>query len=208
MNISKIGKPLNPYLVGITGGFGTGKSTVGEILEDLGLYVIDTDHIVGEILSGKNKITIAIVREFGEEVLSESKVRDFINKTKLAKIVFYDDRKRKKLESIIHPEVKRRLDKLIKLNKDKEIIFVLVPLLFESNMEGTFDELWCVICKKKIQVERLKEKGFKSKDITARIKAQMPLNKKAKLSDYVIDNSGKRKKTKEQVINRLEDWLN
>lgn len=201
-------KTISPYLIGITGGFGTGKSTVGEILEDLGLYVIDTDHIVSEILNGRNKVTTAIVRDFGEEILNESKARTYINKTKLAKIVFYDEEKRKKLESIIHPEVRKRLDKIIKLNKDKEIIFVLVPLLFESDMEEKFDEIWCVICKRKTQIERLKKKGFKSNDIKARIKAQMSLNEKAKLSDYVIDNSGKRSKTKEQVVNWLEGRLN
>lgn len=205
MNILPIGKPIKPYLVGITGSLGTGKSTVGNILDNLGLYVIDTDHIVSEVLAQRSKVTLAIVREFGEEILNQDDAVNYLNKAKLAKLVFYDEKKRKKLESLIHPEVKRKLDNLIKSNRDKEIIFVLVPLLFESHMETKFDEIWCVICKRKVQLERLQKKGFKLRDINARINAQIPQKEKAKLSDFVIDNTGKRRKTKEQVLSRLKE---
>ena len=202
-------KNVSPYLVGITGGFGTGKSTVGKILEKLGLRVIDTDDIVREILDKKNQITVRIVREFGDEVLNASAAKEYINKKKLGKIVFYDDLKRKKLERLIHPEVARRLDKLIKGRgkpmclPNEEMIFVLVPLLFEANWQKRFSEVWCVICKKKVQFERLQKKGFKETEIKLRINAQMSLKKKATLSDFVIDNSRNIGDTKKQI----EKWL-
>ena len=201
-------------MVGITGGFGTGKSTVGKILEKLGLRVIDTDDIVREILDKKNQITVRIVREFGDEVLNASAAKEYINKKKLAKIVFYDDLKRKKLERLIHPEVARRLDKLIKGRgkpmclPNEEMIFVLVPLLFEANWQKRFDEVWCVISKKKVQFERLQKKGFNETEIKLRINAQMPLGEKAKRSDCVINNTGSIKATTKQVKELVQSVRN
>ena len=116
----------------------------------------------------------------------------------------FSESKRKKLELVLHPEVIKLLKNKIAQNNDKEIIAVLVPLLFEANLKKMFNEIWCVICDETIQMKRLQDKGFLVEDVKSRLKAQLPQNEKARLSDYVIDNSGTVVETKEQVIKRLK----
>ena len=192
-----------PYIIAITGSFGTGKSLVGEILKEFGMYVIDTDDIVRDILKSKNQVTLKIVKEFGDEVINKNS-ESFINKSSLSSIVFNDAKKRKTLETIIHPEVRGILANLISFNKDKNIIVVLVPLLFESHLENLYNETWCVMCDEKMQLERLQEKGYSLGEASSRIKAQLSQGEKAKQSDFVLDNSSTKDKTKEQVIERLK----
>ena len=196
----KKNKFKKPFLIGITGSFGTGKSLVGSILKSQKIFVIDTDEIVHNILSNKNNVTKKILKVFGKKVQAKN---DLINKKILADVVFNNQAKRKKLESIVHPEVRKRLLSLIKLNKHKKFVAVLIPLLFESKLERFYDDIWCVTCKEKTQIDRLERKGFKLSEIKARIKSQLFQDKKAKLSDYVIDNSGTIDHTKRQVTKRL-----
>ena len=191
-----------PYLIGITGGFGTGKSLAGKVLEELGIIVIDTDEIVENILKTKNNITLMIQNEFGASIIT-NKTDEYINRKALAEMVFNDKLKRKKLESIIHPEVNKILDHFISQNKDKSIISVLIPLLFECNLEGFYNEIWCVTCKNEIQLERLLKKGFTLDEVKLRINSQLPIKEKVKKSNFVIDNSGTIDETKKQIISRL-----
>lgn len=193
-------KSTRPYLIGITGSLGTGKSLVGSILKKLGVYVIDTDEIVRNVLSYKNEITKKIVGEFGTNALSSN---GSINRKYLSSIVFSNKIKLKKLESIIHPEVQKKLTLFFKLNKNKKIIAVLIPLLFECNMQKFYDESWCVVCNKKIQLKRLKARRYLLKDALARINAQFPQSRKAKMADFIINNSGSSLTTKKQVVKRI-----
>ena len=192
-----------PYLIGITGSYGSGKSLVGEILSNLGVYVIDTDHIVKEILVSENDISKLIVKEFGN-IICKNLAGEFIDRKKLADIVFKDEVKRKRLESLVHPEVGKRLAVLITGNKDKKVIAVLVPLLYEANLQGAYNETWCVTCKQEVQLNRLEKKGITREQALSRIKSQMPLEKKAALSDFVIENSSSEENTKEQIKSRLK----
>ena len=151
-----------PYLIAITGNFGTGKSLIGSILREKKIPVIDTDDIVADILASRNNITNKIVHAFGKIVLlslqknlkNESK-KQYINKKALAGIVFKNNAKRKLLESIIHPVVRNKLKKFIEVNKTKKIVAVLIPLLFESGMEQNYHEIWCVTCSKDVQLKKL-----------------------------------------------------
>ena len=196
-------KKQKPYLIGITGSLGTGKSLIGNILSKLGVFVIDTDDVVRDLLKTKNQISQKIASKFGEAVLNKNP-NEYTNKKILSDIVFTNVKKRKILESIVHPEVRKRLARLIAGNKNKKIITVLVPLLFETHMENLFNETWCVICSKKIQLLRLKRKGYTLKEAIARIKAQLPQKEKIKRADFNIDNSYEINKTKLQVVNRLK----
>ena len=175
---------------------------MGDILYKSGVLVIDSDDIVREILSKRTPIVKKIIHEFGACVINVNP-RSYINKKVLSSIVFKNDLKRKKLESIIHPEVVRQIKKDILANKKKAIVAVLLPLLFEAKLENLFYEIWCVTCRQNVRLNRLKRKGFLLEDIKVRIKAQIPQKKKAILSDYVIDNSGSCSRTKRQVFNRL-----
>lgn len=197
---------MSTYLIAITGSLGTGKSLVGDILKEFKFLVLDTDDLVKEVLKDKNKITDQIVKEFGASIINQNQTNNsgYIDKKSLASIVFNDEMKRKNLESIIHPKVREKLNEIFSLNKDKEIIFVLIPLLFESGLQDEYNEAWCVTCDENIQMKRLKNKGYSIEDVRVRIKSQLSQEEKIKLSDFVIDNSKDRLKTKEQVISRLK----
>lgn len=193
---------MSIYKIGITGSYGTGKSTVGEILTKLGFPVIETDNIVQDLLKTKNYLTQNIVKEFGDTVLNNESSY-FINKSALAELVFNDETKRKKLESLIHPVVRKSVSELISINSEKPLIFVLIPLLFESGLEHLYDESWCVICDEKIQIERLENKGISKEKAYLRILSQLPQSEKSKRSTFVINNSGTVNETKNQILDRL-----
>ena len=194
-----------PYLVGVTGSFGTGKSLVGNLLKEEGIFVIDTDDIVQNILKTRNKTTQKIVAEFGKSIINNS--AGYISRKKLGAVVFRNKLKRKKLELIIHPEVNRVLVRVISKNKKGGIIAVLIPLLFECGYENFFHEIWCVICKGKVQLQRLQKKGFTLSEAKARIEAQLPIKVKARKVDFVIDNSNDIKSTKKQVEKRFKQLV-
>ena len=197
-----------PYLIGVTGGFGTGKSLVGNILEELGLVVIDTDEIVRNILKTKNQVTQKIQNEFDGSIIS-NKTDEYINRKALAHLIFNDDLKRKKLESIVHPEVDRVLNCFILQNKSEDVtaVVVLIPLLFECGLENFYNEIWCITCNSTTQSERLLKKGFTPEEIKLRIDSQLPIDIKAKKSNFIIDNSGTINETKQQVISRLKELV-
>ncbi len=197
-------KTSGPYLIGITGGFGTGKSLTGEILEAYGITVIDTDEIVKTILSTKNNITERIKIVFGDIVINKDK-ENYIDKQALAQIIFSNKNKRKELEAIIHPEVNKVLQAFVSLNNDKKLIAVLIPLLFESGRESFYNEIWCINCNRKIQLERLLKKGFTPEEIDLRINAQLPIETKIEKSDFIVDNSGSEDETKKQITLRLKE---
>ncbi len=191
-------------LIGITGVFGSGKSAVGKILNKFSVEVIDTDDIVREILSSKNEITDKVVLKFGNTVLSTD-TGEYINKKALASIVFNDMSKKTELEEIIHPAVALVLKEQILLNKTKaSIITVLVPLLFEANMQNFFNEIWCVMCDEDIKSKRLLEKGFSLDDIKARTRSQLSEVEKAKKANFIINNSKSVLETETQVLSRLK----
>ena len=196
-------KRNKPFLLGITGGFGTGKSFAGSILRGKDIFVIDTDAIVAKILNTKNPSSGKIISEFGQSIINV-KNKNIIDKKILSRIVFKDKVKLEKLESILHPEVKKQIKSLVLKHKNKKIIAVLIPLLFEAKMQKDYDEIWCVTCRKNIQVKRLLKKGYRLNDIKERLNAQLPQNLKVKLSDYVINNSGTKLNTKKQITRRIK----
>ena len=170
--------------VGLTGGFGTGKSTVARHFRKLGAHVIDADRLAHEALRPGVPEYQKILSCFGT-----------VDRKKLAQIVFANPRKRKILESIIHPYVFRRIDELEK--KKSGIVILEVPLLFETHFDKKMDSV--VVVTASIQTQILR--SSLSKDETrARIKAQMPLSQKMKRADFVIHNDGSLTETKKQTV--------
>ena len=190
------------YKIAITGGFGTGKSTAGEILVSLGYKVIDTDEIVHKILSLDTKTIKQIASIFGDEVLD---VDQTINRKALARIVFSDVQKKKELEGILHPMVKKAIFDLCTLFIDEKFIFVLIPLLFEASMDNDFDEIWCVSCSRENQILRLGLKGFTLEEIEKRNSMQMPLVEKEEYSDFVLNNDKAKIHLQSQIEKRIQE---
>lgn len=174
-------------IIGITGSIGSGKSTAAKIFEKYGFEVINADELYHKISKPNKLIYRKIIKEFGEKIINPDKS---INRDKLKKIVFSDDKKLKKLNSITHPIIISEIKRLIKKNKNKNII-VDAPLLLESDAKNLVDGIIVVKCNDKIRIQRLVKKGKLTQEQIKKItKSQMPLNKKLGLADFVINNSG------------------
>jgi len=190
--------------IGLTGVFGSGKSTVCQIFKRMGIPVISCDDIVDRLLKTK-KIKQEIVRIFGKEYLDEN---GQVNRKKLANLIFSSEKERKKLNALIHPLVFERIEKKLDTyrKKGKMIVVVEVPLLFETRSENRFDVIITVASPYEAIRERLRNK-YTSEEIRMRMNSQMPLDKKIALSDYVIDNSKSISETTDVVKNVLDDII-
>ena len=185
-------------ILGITGGFGSGKTTVARQFSSLGAKVIDADRIAHRITKPGNRIYERIVKAFGRAILKNGKA---IDRHKLSSIVFNHGDALKKLNRIMHPEIIRIIRKCMQTSRVK-IIVLDAPLLIEAGLIGIVDKLIVVKINPGEQLKRLvKKRSLSRTDILKRIYRQMPLSKKVSLADFVIDNSGTIKETKRQVEN-------
>lgn len=184
-------------VIGITGGIATGKSTVSNYLISLGYEVVDCDQ-----LTTKSYIDCfeAIHQAFPDCIENQQIVR-----SKLAKRVFSNETDKLTLENIIHPFVRLEMQKTIS-NKQKGLIFLDIPLLYEAKMEDLCDEIWVVYVSRNIQLERLmKRNQMDETTAQVRIDAQMSIEEKKNKADVVIDNMSTLENLYIQVQQRLEE---
>ncbi len=180
-------------LVGITGGVASGKSTVRGFFEKLGALSLDADEICHSKLEEKREEIRAI---FGDDVFQGGK----INRRKLGKIIFRNKSLREKLESILHPEVKKEIYKIKeKFKETSQIVVCEIPLLYEKGWENMFDYVVVVKRSEEKMLGALLEKGLDEKEARARIQSQIPLWIKEKKADWVVDNQGTLEETFQQV---------
>jgi len=174
-------------IIGITGSFGSGKTTVAGIFRKYGFGVINADRLYHGIYDKNKILKNKIKKEFGTA-----------NRAELKKIVFEDLRKLKKLNSITHPLIIKEIKNSIKkINKN---IIIDAPLLLESEAKNLVDEVVVVKTNKKNSIKRaLKKKKYSKKETEQIIKSQMPLRQKLKYADFVVDNNKSLKNTREQV---------
>lgn len=175
------------FLVGLTGGIGSGKSTVAARLVQHGAELIDADQIAREVVLPGNPAFDKIVEHFGPDVLDQD---GFIDRPKLGAIVFADERKRVLLNEITHPAVFDRIANRLELLQAFDGLVVLdVPLLVESGAERGYDAVVVVATRPETQVKRLvARRGMAAADAEARIAAQAPLDQKLKVATHVIWN--------------------
>jgi len=198
-------------VIGLTGGIGTGKSTVSQILREKKFPVIDLDTISHEVIKIP-KVIEKIVENFGKEVLENSgnfenennAIR--ISREKLGKIIFENKEKRLLLNSIMHPEILHTMrEQISKYKKNNKIIFVEIQLLFEVQWEKEFDYILLISAKKSTQIRRILERDKRSEiDALNIINSQLPLDEKKKRSDFVIENDGNIEELKEKIDKFLE----
>jgi len=176
-------------LVGLTGGIGSGKSTVARMLEGRGAVVFDADILAREAVAPGTPGHDAVVARFGADVLAPG---GEVDREALAAIVFADPAARRDLEAIVHPEVRRLFAEGCEAHRDTEAVVVFsAPLLVETGMHSAFDVLVVVSAPVQTQVERLlRDRGMSEEQVRARIDAQAPLEEKAAVADVLVDNEG------------------
>jgi len=181
-------------IVGLTGGIGTGKSTVSRKLRERGYPVIDLDVISREVIEYPEVID-ELVRNFGNEILenqNNTSGKKSISRNKLRQTVFKEEKKVSVLNSIMHPPIVEEMRRQIEeLRKSYKTVFVEVQLLFEAKLEKEFDIIVLVYADKKTQLERvLKRDGRSEGEVQQIINAQMDMTEKRRLSNYIIENNG------------------
>lgn len=200
-------KLTNCKIIGLTGGIASGKSTVSNILREKGFKVIEADRIARQVVEEGRPAYKEIISFFGSSILNIDKS---INRQALGDIVFSNKELLKQLNRITHPKIYAEIRRDIKnLCHKYKAIFVDIPLLFEElkniNRHNIyFDQVWLVYVDENIQVARLmKRNGLAIEKALERIKLQIPLAKKAKMADIVIDNS----KNIENLNNQIDDLI-
>lgn len=187
-------------LVGLTGGIATGKSTVANLFRGLGAVVIDADVLAREVVEPGEPALAAIAAEFGPSVLTGD---GRLDRKALGAIVFADPDKRRRLEALTHPPIRERLHRQLEAlaaRGFRGLVLFDAPVMIESGNYKNMDRLVVVIADEASQLARLQTRDrFERDEARRRIASQMPLAEKAKLADYVIDNSGDVADTEAQV---------
>ena len=187
-------------VIGVTGGVGTGKSTVAKMFEQLGAAVLDADAMAHRVMEPKRLAWRQIVKAFGERLLNDDQT---INRSRLASIVFRDEQSRRRLERIVHPPVLRHIrQQLHRLRRSRRIRAVVldVPLLVEVGAQDLVDALVVVTAPPELQRERIRRRyGWSEEEARSRIAAQWELSAKVALADQVVDNSDGVDATRTQV---------
>jgi dephospho-CoA kinase len=193
-------------VVGLTGGIGTGKSTVSRLLAELGAEVIDSDAIVHELQAPGTPLLAAIEEAFGPEVIRPD---GSLDRAAVASIVFRDEASRRRLNALVHPAVGRETARRLEAARARgaRLVILDIPLLFETRLAGRASRanlgataVVVVYAPRELQVRRLVERnGYERAEAERRVEAQLPIEEKRERADYVIDNSGSLEETRRQV---------
>ncbi|HOW58794.1 MAG TPA: dephospho-CoA kinase [Candidatus Omnitrophota bacterium] len=186
---------VQKLVVGITGGIGTGKSSVARLFRKYGAEVIDADQIAHDALKKGSPVFDQIAVLFGDAWENHGKK---LNREKIAEEVFSNPEKRKQLEALIHPYVYEKIKENIE-ETVKRTVIVEVPLLFEAGFQKLCDKVLTVKCNRTVKQKRFKGKRFSAEEIRTRENAQMPESLKIQKADFIIDNSGSISQTTRQV---------
>ena len=198
-------------ILGLSGGIGSGKSTVSQILAELGAVMIDADAIVHEQQAAGQPMLKEIAAAFGDGVIAAD---GSLDRAALGDIVFRDEDARARLGQIVHPpviaEMMRRAKAAVEANAP--VVVLDIPLLFVGRVSGRgsgalmdFDETLCVWVSREIQIERtMARDGCDAAEAERRIAAQLPIDEKREMADHVIDNSGTPEETRAQVVALFE----
>jgi dephospho-CoA kinase len=194
----------------LTGSIATGKSTVSEIMKKNGAIIIDTDIITHQIYNHPSLTTLKILDEFGENYLENGQ----INRKKLAETVFKDENLLKKLNSIVHPDVRNQVKLLTEKYKNIEnekklsyLVVYVIPLYFEVGKNYESDYVLVASCSQENQLERLMKRGnFSYNEAKVRIESQISITEKIKESDFVIDTNQSFDKIESDLKELMSSW--
>lgn len=192
------------YRIGLTGGVGSGKSTVSSYMHELGIPVIDGDKLAREAVIPGSRAMAEMRKAFGPHIFLPD---GSLNRLKMGEIVFNDEEKRQKLNSIIHPFIWHRTrEELIRAQEEGFPVVVLdMPLLLEISWQLRVEEVWLVEVPLEVQIARvISRDGFTREQVMERIGKQMPTTNKMNYADVIIDNSCSVEDTRRQVREALK----
>jgi dephospho-CoA kinase len=186
-------------LVGLTGNIASGKSTVAQMLSERGATIIDADLLARQAVEPGTPSYEGIVERWGDAVLAPD---GHLDRAALRNIVFSNPEELERLNAIVHPEVERLRDRLVReaLERGDRIVVCDIPLLFERHLGENFDRIILVDAPRPLRMERLvRDRGLRETEATEMIKAQMPAELKRARADIVIDNDGTLAHLEQQV---------
>jgi dephospho-CoA kinase len=173
--------------VGLTGGIGAGKSTVADLFSQKGAVVIRSDELARQVIEPQTPGFQQVIDRFGKDIINSD---GYIDRAKLAQVVFQDDAALKDLENIVHPLVRSKTNQIIDQHTSETIIVNEIPLLLEKKMESLFDFLVIVISSEKNRLERLAHRGLTAEQATARMAKQVSDEQRKAAADFLIVNDG------------------
>lgn len=193
-------------IIGLTGSIASGKSTVSQMLKELGYPVVDADLVARQVVEPGTETLNSIEQAFGAEVIRADGSMD---REKVGSIIFNDPASRKKLNDIIHPAIRREMlrQRQAFLDEGYETVIMDIPLLFESKLQHMVDKILVVSVSEQEQLKRLMERnGLDEQQAKARIASQLPISVKEQGADEVLDNNGSLEHTKHQLMRILANW--
>jgi len=190
-------------VVALTGGIGSGKSTVGQIFAQLGAIVIDSDQLARDVIERGSIGFNEVVAKFGDEILKNGE----IDRQILASLIFKDPAKRSELEQITHPLIRRAFAKMVSSASPDSIVINQIPLLVESNHDYKFDHIITVSASERIRSERLIKRGLTNDQIKQRMGAQATDQMREDIADSVIINEKNEQELTDQVEKIWEQLL-
>ena len=190
-------------VVALTGGIGSGKSTVGQIFAQLGAIVIDSDQLARDVMERGSIGFNEVVAKFGDEILKNGE----IDRQILASLIFKDPAKRSELEQITHPLIRRAFAKMVSSASPDSIVINQIPLLVESNHDYKFDHIITVSASESIRSERLIKRGLTNDQIKQRMGAQATDQMREDIADSVIINEKNEQELTDQVEKIWEQLL-
>ncbi|MEI3606025.1 dephospho-CoA kinase [Pseudogracilibacillus sp. SE30717A] len=193
-------------IIGLTGSIGTGKSLISNQFRKLNIPVVDADLIAREVVEPGQKAYTKIVETFGEDILHDD---DTLDRKALGNIVFNDQEKRKKLNAIIHPAIRKEmLKQRDEYVQQGELCVVLdIPLLYESGLTHYVDKVIVVFVEPEVQVKRIISRDNSTEEeARSRINSQIPVADKVNKADAVIDNNGSKEESYKQLEDILKQW--
>lgn len=204
-------------VIGLTGGIGSGKSTVTDYLTAKGFHVLDADKIAREIVLPGSEMLIRLAAAFGDGIIGED---GSLERRELGEIVFSDPEKKKTLDSLMHTEILELIhERILRYREEADsaapidpgnilkykVIFIDAPLLFETGLEKSVSEVWVIDADDETRIKRIMERdGLEREDILMRINNQMAQVEKNRLADVVLDNTGNQEALYRQIDRLLE----
>lgn len=190
------------YVLGITGGIASGKSTVVNVFRSYGFPIVDGDVVARRVVEPETPGLLALVNVFGDSIITPEGTLD---RKKLGSLIFQDETERKKLNQTLEPFIRSEIDRQIEIaKKNSPLVIADIPLLYESDYKKQMDAVAVVYTDQSTQLKRLMARNQLSEvEAMNRINSQMSLEEKKQLADIVFDNRGSLDETADQVI----EWL-